>query len=90
VGGDPPWDACTRGKWPPSRLWPRLSVNLSGAISGTVVALAVIAAADSHRSARVILATTVATLLVFWVARVHAEILSGCTTGTTCGPSWPR
>jgi hypothetical protein len=47
------------------------------------VALAVIAAADPHRSARVILATTVATLLVFWVARVHAEILSGCTTGTT-------
>jgi hypothetical protein len=34
----------------------------------------VIAAADPHRSARVILATTVATLLVFWVARVHAEI----------------
>ena len=53
-----------------------MSVNPSGAISGTIVAMAVISAADLHGSARITFTATVATLLVYWLAHVHAEILA--------------
>jgi hypothetical protein len=62
---------------PPS--WRRLAIltaNPRGAIYGTIVATAVIAAtAAGGKSPAVILAATVATLLVFWLAHVYADFL---------------
>jgi hypothetical protein len=59
--------------------WRRLGIvaaNPRGAIYGTIVASAVIAAtAAGGKSAEVILAATVATLLVFWLAHVYADFL---------------
>jgi hypothetical protein len=59
--------------------WRRLAIiaaNPRGAIYGTIVASAVIAAtAAGGKSPELILAATVATLLVFWLAHVYAEFL---------------
>ena len=59
--------------------WSRLAVvaaNPRGAIYGTIVASAVIAAAGAGgKSPDAILAATVATLLVFWLAHVYAHFL---------------
>lgn len=49
--------------------------NPRGAIYGTVVATAVIAATAGHLSPELILAATVANLLVFWLAHVYADFL---------------
>jgi hypothetical protein len=56
----------------------RLSVmaaNPRGAIYGTIVATAVVAASAHEERPGFILAATVATLLVFWIAHVYAEVL---------------
>jgi hypothetical protein len=68
-------DSATAG--PPR--WHRLAIvtaNPRGAIYGTIVATAVIAAtaAEGESPAR-ILAATVATVLVFWLAHVYADFL---------------
>ena len=59
--------------------WRRLAIvaaNPRGAIYGTIVASAVIAAyAAGGKSPDVILTATVATLLVFWLAHVYAHFL---------------
>jgi hypothetical protein len=58
--------------------WRRLAIvaaNPRGAIYGTIVASAVIAATAEHESPEVVLAATVATLLVFWLAHVYADFL---------------
>jgi hypothetical protein len=59
--------------------WRRLAIiaaNPRGAIYGTIVASAVIAAtAAGGKSPGLILGATVATLLVFWLAHVYAEFL---------------
>jgi hypothetical protein len=55
--------------------WASIAANPRGAIYGTIVATAVIAAAAvSHEPAGIILAETVATLLVFWLAHVYADL----------------
>ena len=59
--------------------WPRrlgmLIASPRGAIYGTIVATAVIAATAGHEPPGFILAATAATLPVFWLAHVYAEIL---------------
>jgi hypothetical protein len=59
--------------------WRRLAIvaaNPRGAIYGTIVASAVIAAtAAGGKSPGLVLAATVATLLVFWLAHVYADFL---------------
>ena len=59
--------------------WSRLAVvaaNPRGAIYGTIVASAVVAASGAGgKSPGLILVTTVATLLVFWLAHVYAHFL---------------
>jgi hypothetical protein len=58
--------------------WRRLAIvaaNPRGAIYGTIVASAVIAATAGHQSPGHVLAATVATLLVFWLAHVYADFL---------------
>jgi hypothetical protein len=61
------------------RPWRRLAIvaaNPRGAIYGTIVASAVIAAAAAGgKSPDLILTATVATLLVFWLAHVYAHFL---------------
>jgi hypothetical protein len=52
-----------------------IAANPRGAVYGTIVATAVIAAAAGHKSPGLILAATVATLLVFWLAHVYADFL---------------
>jgi hypothetical protein len=52
-----------------------LSANPRGAIYGNIVATAVISAA-AHAEPNIILAETVATLLIFWLAHVYAEVLA--------------
>ncbi len=52
-----------------------LGGNPRGAIYGTVVATATIAATAGHESAEHILAATAATLLVFWLVHVYADFL---------------
>jgi hypothetical protein len=52
-----------------------IAANPRGAIYGTIVATAVIAAAAGHASPGRILAVTVATLAVFWLAHVYADFL---------------
>jgi hypothetical protein len=62
-----------------STPWRRLAIvaaNPGGAIYGTIVASAVIAAsAAGSKSPDLILTATVATLLVFWLAHVYAHFL---------------
>ena len=60
---------------PRSRWLAIIAANPRGAIYGTIVATAVIAAAAGHQSPGLILAATVATLLVFWLAHVYADFL---------------
>jgi hypothetical protein len=59
--------------------WRRLAIiaaNPRGAVYGTIVATALIAAtAAGGKSPGLILAATVATLLVFWLAHVYADFL---------------
>ena len=59
--------------------WPRrlgmLAASPRGAIYGTIVATAVIAATAGHEPPGLILAATAATLPVFWLAHVYAEVL---------------
>jgi len=61
---------------PWARRRARLAANPGGAIYGTIVATAVIAAAGQHQPAGIVLAETVVTLLVFWLAHVYAQVLS--------------
>jgi hypothetical protein len=58
-----------------SRWLAIIAANPRGAVYGTIVATAVIAAAAGHKSPELILAATVATLLVFWLAHVYADFL---------------
>jgi hypothetical protein len=67
-------DATTAGT-PRSRRLRILAANPRGAVYGTIVATAVIAATAGHEPPTVILAATVATLLVFWLAHVYADVL---------------
>jgi energy-coupling factor transporter transmembrane protein EcfT len=60
---------------PRSRRAAILAANPRGAIYGTIVATAVIAATAGHTPPWRILAATVATLLVFWLAHVYADFL---------------
>jgi hypothetical protein len=68
-------DSSTAGR----TKWRRLSIiaaNPRGAIYGTIVATAVIAAtAAGGKSPGLILTATVATLVVFWLAHVYAEFI---------------
>jgi hypothetical protein len=50
--------------------------NPSGAIYGTIVATAVIAASAHDKRPGLIFVATVATLLIFWIAHVYAEVLA--------------
>ncbi|HYS36846.1 MAG TPA: hypothetical protein VEO01_14585 [Pseudonocardiaceae bacterium] len=52
-----------------------LAANPRGATHGTIVATAVIAATARHESPLIVLLTTVATLLVFWLAHVYSDVL---------------
>jgi hypothetical protein len=55
----------------------RLAVNPAGAIYGTIVVTAVIAATDAHgASPAETLVTTVVTLVVFWFAHVYAYVVA--------------
>jgi hypothetical protein len=60
--------------------WPRrlavVPANPRGAIYGTIVATAVVAASAHDKRPGLILAATVATLLIFWIAHVYAEVLA--------------
>jgi hypothetical protein len=68
-------DSATAGT-PRRRLPAVVAANPRGAIYGTIVATAVIAAtAAGGKSPALILAATVATLLVFWLAHVYADFL---------------
>jgi hypothetical protein len=60
---------------PRSRWLAVIAANPRGAVYGTIVATAVIAAAAGHQSPGLILAATVATLVVFWLAHVYADFL---------------
>src|SRR5262245_33148314 len=60
---------------PRSRWGAIIAANPRGAIYGTIVAAAVIAAAAGHEPLRLILGATIATLLVFWLAHVYADLL---------------
>jgi small neutral amino acid transporter SnatA (MarC family) len=60
---------------PRSRRLALLAANPRGAVDGTVVATAVIAATARHQPPGRILAATIATLLIFWLAHVYADFL---------------
>jgi hypothetical protein len=60
---------------PRSRRLAIVVTNPRGAIYGTIVATAVIAATGAHQTPGLTLAATVATLLVFWLAHVYADFL---------------
>jgi len=60
---------------PQSRRLAIIAANPRGAVYGTIVATAVIAAAAGHESPGFILVAAVATLLVFWLAHVYADFL---------------
>jgi hypothetical protein len=60
---------------PRSRWLAIIAANPRGAVYGTIVATAVIAASAGHSSPGTILAATVATLAVFWLAHVYADFL---------------
>ena len=53
-----------------------MAANPRGAIYGTIVATAVVAASAHDQRPGLILAATVATLLVFWIAHVYSEVLA--------------
>jgi len=60
-----------------SRHRARIDANLSGAIYGTITAAAVIAASAAHdEPASTVFFATAATLVVFWLAHVYAEIVA--------------
>jgi hypothetical protein len=62
---------------PRSRRLARVAENPREAIYGTIVAMGVIAAsAVGDEPAKIILADTVATLLVFWLAHVYVDVLA--------------
>ena len=61
---------------PPSRRRRWSASDASGAIYGTIAATAVIAATARHQAPGRVLALTVATLAIFWLAHVYAEALS--------------
>ncbi len=66
-----------RAGMPWSRRLAEVAANPREAIYGTIVAMGVIAAAaDGDEPARIILADTVATLLVFWLAHVYVDVLA--------------
>ena len=69
---------------PTSRRW-RLfrGPESAGAIYGTIAAMAVIAATAGHMPPGRLLAVTVATLAVFWLAHVYAQTLSHHLRGET-------
>jgi hypothetical protein len=60
----------------PRRRRPLLVSDAAGAIYGTITAMAVIAATAGHQPPGRLLAVTVATLAVFWLAHVYAQALS--------------
>jgi hypothetical protein len=60
---------------PRSRRLAVIAANPRGAIYGTIVATAVIAATAGHEPPAFILAATVTTLLVYWLAHVYADVL---------------
>jgi hypothetical protein len=64
--------SATAGRARPRRL-SIITANPRAAIYGTVVATAVIATAAGHEPPGFILAATVLTLLVFWLAHVYAD-----------------
>ena len=68
------------GSWragtPRSRRLAIVAANPRGAVYGTIVATAVIAASAHDERPGFILAATVATLLVFWIAHVYSEVLA--------------
>jgi hypothetical protein len=53
-----------------------MAANPRGAIYGTIVATAVIAASAHDKRPGLILAAAAATLVVFWIAHVYAEVLA--------------
>jgi hypothetical protein len=61
---------------PWSRRLAVMAANPRGAVYGTIVATAVIAASAHDERPGLILAATVATLVVFWLAHVYAEVLA--------------
>jgi hypothetical protein len=60
---------------PRSRWLAIIAANPRGAVYGTIVATALIAATARHQPPELILTATVATLLVFWIAHVYADFL---------------
>jgi hypothetical protein len=60
---------------PRSRRLAIVAANPRGAVYGTIVATAVIAATAGHQTPGLVLAATVATLLVFWLAHVYSDFL---------------
>jgi hypothetical protein len=60
---------------PRSRRLAIIAANPRGAVYGTIVATAVIAASAGHQTPGLVLAATVATLLVFWLAHVYSDFL---------------
>jgi hypothetical protein len=61
----------------PSGRWKRLTANPAGAIYGTILVTAVIAAAAAHgESALTIEITAVVTVLIFWLAHVYSEVIA--------------
>jgi hypothetical protein len=67
----------------PRRRRPLLVSDAAGAIYGTITAMAVIAATAGHMPPGRLLAVTVATLAVFWLAHVYAQTLSHHLRGET-------
>jgi hypothetical protein len=69
--------ASAEARLPRARWWATITANPRGAVYGVIVATAVIAAADTgNQPARITLAETVTTLLVFWLAHVYAELIA--------------
>ncbi|HEV8163577.1 MAG TPA: hypothetical protein VGR74_03865 [Actinomycetota bacterium] len=60
---------------PRSRRLAIIAANPRGAVYGTIVATAVIAATAGHQTPGLVLAATAATLLVFWLAHVYSDFL---------------
>jgi hypothetical protein len=63
--------------------WRGWQGDTAGAIYGTIVATAVIAGTARHRPPGRVLALTLATLVVFWLAHVYAAALSPYLRGAT-------
>jgi hypothetical protein len=61
---------------PRSRRLATIAANPRGAIYGTIVATAVIAATARDERPGIVLAATTATLFVFWLAHVYADVLA--------------